>query len=85
MLKTACLLLLVVDDKMYVPGLDCAVVSTSAGKEAEPHILKLGKWWISLSVQSINMKLMRYDQKKNEVSVQRLNQWTECTAASDTE
>lgn len=43
MLKTGCLLLLIVDDKMHVPGLDCAVVSTSAGKEAEPYILKLGR------------------------------------------
>jgi hypothetical protein len=41
MLKTACLLLLIEDDKMHVPGLDCAVVSSSAGTEAEPHILKL--------------------------------------------
>ena len=42
MLKTACLLLLIEDDKMHVPGLDCAVVSTSAGTEVEPYILKLG-------------------------------------------
>lgn len=43
---------------MHVPGLDCAVVSSSAGTEAEPYILKLGTWWISLSVQIINMKLI---------------------------
>jgi hypothetical protein len=41
MLKTACLLLLIEDNKMHVPGLDCAVVSSSAGTEAEPYILKL--------------------------------------------
>jgi hypothetical protein len=42
LLKTACLLLLIEDDKMHVPVLDCAVVSSSAGTEAEPYILKLG-------------------------------------------
>jgi len=42
MLKTACLLLLMEDDKMHVPGLDCAAVSSSAGTEAELYILKLG-------------------------------------------
>jgi hypothetical protein len=42
MLKTACLLLLIEDDKMHVPGLDCEVVSSSAGTEADPYILKLG-------------------------------------------
>jgi hypothetical protein len=42
MLKTACQLLLTEDDKMHVPGLDCAAVSSSAGTETEPYILKLG-------------------------------------------
>ena len=42
MLKTVCLLLLIEDDKVHVPGLDCAVVSSSTGTEAEPYFLKLG-------------------------------------------
>jgi hypothetical protein len=42
MLKTARLLLLIEDDKTHVPCLDCATVSSSAGTEAEPYILKLG-------------------------------------------
>lgn len=42
MLKTVCLLLLIEDDKVHVPGLDCAVVSSGTGKEAEPYFLKLG-------------------------------------------